>query len=176
VTDSEGVAAAEAALFGDGRATVAIDVEWGATFPVSIVQLSVSRGEKGSGEVYVLDLLSPCGVAREGMASLLRRLLDAADRTHTLVGFAFARKGGDWCRLRRALSLDERSAPPARVVDLQTEPTIGLAAVVAHRLGRRLDKSMQRSDWERRPLSEEQLSYCVADVYVLQMLLEAGKE
>jgi hypothetical protein len=36
--------------------------------------------------------------------------------------------------------------------------TPGLASVLSERFGVELDKAMQRSDWSRRPLSEEQIA------------------
>lgn len=43
----------------------------------------------------------------------------------------------------------------------------GLAAVCARELGRTLDKSEQKSDWTRRPLSARQVAYAALDVEVL---------
>ena len=48
----------------------------------------------------------------------------------------------------------------------------GLAAVCARHLGRHLDKSLQKSHWDRRPLSREQLEYAAIDAEVLLDLHE----
>jgi ribonuclease D len=45
--------------------------------------------------------------------------------------------------------------------------SIGLAALVAEHMGLRMDKTMQRSDWGRRPLSVEQLAYACHDTRYL---------
>ncbi|MEQ1893551.1 MAG: HRDC domain-containing protein [Planctomycetota bacterium] len=47
----------------------------------------------------------------------------------------------------------------------------GLAAVVAQRYGYELDKSQQRSDWSRRPLSGEQVAYARLDTHYLVPLM-----
>ena len=49
----------------------------------------------------------------------------------------------------------------------------GLAEVCHRHLGRTLDKSLQTSDWARRPLSREQLDYAATDAEVLLDLREA---
>lgn len=49
----------------------------------------------------------------------------------------------------------------------------GLAEVCERFLGRSLDKSLQLSDWSRRPLSREQLDYAAADAEVLLDLYDA---
>ena len=49
----------------------------------------------------------------------------------------------------------------------------GLAAVLRTRFGIELDKSMQRSDWSARPLSERQVSYARLDTRFLAALMDA---
>jgi len=49
----------------------------------------------------------------------------------------------------------------------------GLAAVVAARYGFELDKSQQRSDWSRRPLTREQVAYARLDTHYLVPLMHA---
>jgi len=49
----------------------------------------------------------------------------------------------------------------------------GLAAVVNARYGFALDKSQQRSDWSRRPLSKEQVAYARLDTHYLVPLMHA---
>lgn len=49
----------------------------------------------------------------------------------------------------------------------------GLAAVVHQRYGFELDKSQQRSDWSRRPLTSEQVAYARLDTHYLVPLMHA---
>lgn len=58
-------------------------------------------------------------------------------------------------------------------------PSYSLAGVVAHLFGIELDKSFQKSNWRRRPLTRAQLDYAAADAHVtlhvyqeLQRILE----
>ena len=46
-------------------------------------------------------------------------------------------------------------------------PHVGLAALLRERFGVELDKRMQRTDWGRRPLSPEQLTYARLDTHYL---------
>ena len=79
---------------------------------------------------------------------------------------------------RRALcfgaSEDLRRLPSrdwSRVDDLQRRfprhKAPSLQRVVAEVLGEYVDKSLQRSDWDSRPLSSEQLRYAALDAAVL---------
>ena len=47
----------------------------------------------------------------------------------------------------------------------------GLASVLADRFGLQLDKSQQRSEWSRRPLSEKQIRYAQLDTHFLVPLM-----
>ena len=49
-------------------------------------------------------------------------------------------------------------------------PSLGLSHVVKRLLGKPLDKSMQVSDWEMRPLSPWQIQYAAQDAHVLLSL------
>jgi len=56
------------------------------------------------------------------------------------------------------------------------EAQIGYARLVKDRLGITLDKASQRTDWARRPLSDKQLTYALADVTHLCNLYEGLTE
>lgn len=49
---------------------------------------------------------------------------------------------------------------------------LGLAALLEKHFDIKLNKSVQRSDWSRRPLSKEQLHYATYDTYYLENLAE----
>lgn len=85
---------------------------------------------------------------------------------------------------------DIKQALPAPVYDTQIAAAmlgfplqIGYAGLVQALLGRELDKSQVRTDWERRPLSDEQIRYAADDVRYLrdvyhlvgEKLTEAGR-
>lgn len=72
------------------------------------------------------------------------------------------------------VSLPERGLIPGPIFDTQLAAAflghpaqIGYASLVAERLGRSLTKGFARTDWRRRPLSAEQLSYAADDVRYL---------
>jgi len=54
-------------------------------------------------------------------------------------------------------------------------PSYSLRGVVAHLFGIALDKSFQRSDWHRRPLSQAQLVYAATDAYITLRVYEELK-
>ncbi|HEX8070971.1 MAG TPA: HRDC domain-containing protein [Pyrinomonadaceae bacterium] len=51
-------------------------------------------------------------------------------------------------------------------------PSYSLAAVVEHLFGRPLDKSLQNSNWRRRPLTRAQLEYAATDAQVTLLVYE----
>jgi ribonuclease D len=53
------------------------------------------------------------------------------------------------------------------------EKEIGLAALLAARVGVSLDKAHQRADWSERPLSPERIAYAAADVVYLPALVDS---
>ncbi len=55
-------------------------------------------------------------------------------------------------------------------------PPYSLAGVLEARFDLKLDKKLQRSDWSRRPLSDEQLHYAADDTHYLLQLAEDLKE
>ncbi len=51
-------------------------------------------------------------------------------------------------------------------------PSYSLAGVVAHLFGIELDKSFQKSNWRRRPLSRAQLQYAALDAHIVLQVYE----
>lgn len=51
-------------------------------------------------------------------------------------------------------------------------PSYSLAGVVAHLFGIELDKSFQKSNWRRRPLSRAQLQYAAMDAHIVLQVYE----
>ncbi|NWX37716.1 MUT7 Exonuclease, partial [Notiomystis cincta] len=52
------------------------------------------------------------------------------------------------------------------------QPEKGLSLLVQHMLGKPLDKTEQLSNWEKRPLREEQILYAASDAYCLLEIYE----
>ena len=129
---------------------VAVDAEWPpGTAAATLLQVATPQ------TVYLVDL-----AALNDDAAAVVYAAVAGARAVLAYGFA-----SDATRLRRAAP----AAPdPAtwRIRDLKRSEA-GLAAVCATRLGTRLDKAEQRSDWGRRPLSPAQRAYAALDAHVL---------
>lgn len=134
---------------------IGLDTETYWDFRTQQNRLSLLQLAAPTGEVVVVDALS-AGIeaARElienpdvWMAAHNARFDDGVLR-----GWGFAPAGFvDTLRLaRRTLRLS----------------SFGLASVAEHLLGLRLDKTFQRSDWRKRPLSGQQLDYAALDAQV----------
>jgi len=160
VGDAASLDSASAAVAAASR--VAVDTEWGAdggddpAAPPALIQ--VAFGER----VYLVDALTLRGT----LGRFVERLLDGEG---PLLGFAFEHD-----RLRLEALLPAAVDRPRRpVVDLQRAGHVGLRDACATWLGRRLDKSEQCSDWERRPLSRAQIAYAALDAAILFALHDA---
>jgi ribonuclease D len=85
---------------------------------------------------------------------------------------------GDIKRLRESYPSAEHYANVANIREIASAATgaagdVGLDGLCWEVLGRRVDKRMQRSDWESRPLSDEQRDYAALDALVLIELWKA---
>lgn len=140
----------------------AFDCEWRDPRPISTLQLSPA----GAKETYVIDALR---IGRSAFADFLVAIFSDM----SVKKFAFAAEQ-DWRRLIIASKTSPTSSSPlpashrdANVVDLQGETLVSLASIVADTLGFALDKRCQRSNWDARPLSQQQLFYAALDAEVL---------
>nr|XP_020744187.1 exonuclease mut-7 homolog [Odocoileus virginianus texanus] len=164
---------------------VGVDLEWRPSFGVggrprvSLMQVAVA------GRVFLLDLprlSSPTGgQAPRAFSQLVSRLL--SDPSITKLGYGMAgdlrslgasypalaqavqklQGGLDLLQAHRQMQVADRPAP---AVDRAAGPR-GLSLLVQQVLGKPLDKTQQLSNWDRRPLGEEQLAYAAADAYCL---------
>jgi ribonuclease D len=117
---------------------------------VSLVQIAPRAGE-----VLVLDLLTVD-------VELLRPLIESPDVTMTAHNARFDEGMLIGAGLRPVAFVDTlRLARSALRL-----PSYSLAGVVAHLFGIELDKSYQKSNWKRRPLTRAQLEYAAMDAYI----------
>jgi ribonuclease D len=134
---------------------------------VSLVQVAPREGL-----VLVFDLLK-VGV------ELLRPLIESPDVTMTAHNARFDEGMLIGAGLRPSAFVDTlRLARSALRL-----PSYSLAGVVAHLFGIEMDKSYQKSNWKRRPLTRAQLEYAALDAYITlrvydelrRILTEQGK-
>lgn len=117
---------------------------------VSLAQLAPRVGE-----VLVLDLLMVD-------VELLRPLIESPDVTMTAHNARFDEGMLIGAGLQPAAFVDTlRLARSALRL-----PSYSLAGVVAHLFGIDLDKSYQKSNWKRRPLTRAQLEYAAMDAHI----------
>jgi ribonuclease D len=125
---------------------------------VSLVQLAAAA----SGEIIVIDLLAI-------NAETLRTVIDSPSVTMAAHN----------ARFDEGMLVGEGLRPTAFVDTLRLArkalrlPSYSLAGVCAHLFGIELDKSYQKSNWRRRPLTRAQLEYAAKDAYLsLHVYLE----
>ena len=196
VGDEAGVRGVHAQLRGAAAAAVAarqllcvgMDTEWGDASDTgrqrgpAVVQLAARLPGGAPAHAWVLDA-AVGGAHLHALGELLRWLFDASSGVRVL-GFAFGHDLEQLAALhRREASADgERAAAAvtaAAVLDVQSlaaspsTGTPGLKHVVERWLGRSVDKTLQCSDWDARPLSAAQIQYAATDAAVLLDLADA---
>ena len=148
-----------------GASEIAIDTEADSFFHyqerVSLIQITIGE------EDYVVDPL--CGIDLSGLGTILAdpdKIKIFHDGEYDVL---IMKRDFDF---QFAGLFDTRVAAAALGVD---KP--GLASVVSARFGVDLDKSQQRSDWSRRPLTPEQIEYARQDTrFLLPMMHQMRAE
>ncbi|NWI55802.1 MUT7 Exonuclease, partial [Calyptomena viridis] len=169
---------------------VGIDMEWKPSFGmvgkprVALLQMALKD------EVFLLDLPRLLEQAEEeGEKEKLHRFIQMlySDAAITKLGYGMS---GDLSSLVATCSaLKDTEKQLQGVVDLLAvdkqvdgqhshqhtgarQPEKGLSLLVQHVLGKPLDKTEQLSNWEKRPLREEQILYAASDAYCLLEIYE----
>nr|XP_020664814.1 exonuclease mut-7 homolog [Pogona vitticeps] len=191
----EEVQKAKESVLQPGR-IVGIDMEWRSSFGfvgekprVSLVQLAIQ------GRVFLLDMLQLLrqdhqGEEEERLACFFQALF--ADPAITKLGYGML---GDLCSLRGTrVAFQEVGKQMCAFLDLLAvqrqfpkgfkeakkgfqevdsfpaeggKQVRGLSLLVRDLLGKPLDKTEQLSNWDRRPLREDQILYAASDAYCL---------
>uniref|UniRef100_A0ABM5F5J2 Exonuclease mut-7 homolog n=1 Tax=Pogona vitticeps TaxID=103695 RepID=A0ABM5F5J2_9SAUR len=191
----EEVQKAKESVLQPGR-IVGIDMEWRSSFGfvgekprVSLVQLAIQ------GRVFLLDMLQLLGQDHQGeeeerLACFFQALF--ADPAITKLGYGML---GDLCSLRgTSVAFQEVGKQMCAFLDLLAvqrqfpkcfkeakkgfqevdrfpaeggKQVRGLSLLVRDLLGKPLDKTEQLSNWDRRPLREDQILYAASDAYCL---------
>ncbi|NXJ69472.1 MUT7 Exonuclease, partial [Rostratula benghalensis] len=171
---------------------VGIDMEWKPSFGmvgkprVSLLQIALKD------EVFLLDLPQLLEQAETKGEKKLPHFIQMlySDAAITKLGYGMS---GDLSSLASTCSVLRDTDRQARgVVDLLKidkqvdvlspeqsyedrgfrQPEKGLSLLVQHVLGKPLDKTEQLSNWEKRPLREEQILYAASDAYCLLEIYE----
>ncbi|NXM95621.1 MUT7 Exonuclease, partial [Sylvia borin] len=172
---------------------VGVDMEWKPSFGmvgkprVALLQLALKD------EVFLLDLpqllqQAEAGGEKEKLPHFIQMLY--SDAAITKLGYGMS---GDLSSLVATCSaLKDKEKQMQSVVDLLAvdkqvdglsperghkekgvrPPEKGLSLLVQHVMGKPLDKREQLSNWEKRPLREEQILYAASDAYCLLEIYE----
>ena len=161
----EASARAFAAAIQDAR-EIAFDCEWQPDGPDEDHAPSLAQVAVRSGRAWLLDL------EVEAVATVALDALGAALWSDECAVLGFGAQA----------DLDKLAAFPCmrrgarRLVDLERSGSGLRDAVVSWTEGFTVDKAMQCSAWERRPLTRAQRAYAAADAAVLYVLADALKE
>lgn len=148
------------------RKIVALDTEFtrqSTYYPIlSIIQVAI-KNPAGVKESFIIDCL--CGLNLSSFLDLIAdknivKILHSSSQDLQI----FHKQSGSF---------------PRSIVDTQILANfcgmgfnVGYSYLVSELFGRELNKKQQRSDWQRRPLSESQVKYALLDVFFLEEIYE----
>eukprot|EP00045_Choanoeca_perplexa_P002918 m.27648 g.27648 ORF g.27648 m.27648 type:complete len:832 (-) comp11768_c0_seq1:7-2502(-) len=169
VQDLQDTRASMQGLVASGLCMIGIDTEWRSPRPCcAIVQIAVCNS------VWILDCLPALNdpVYASELDSLLTWIFKLPS-PHTRIGFAFEEDVRHLHLLAPSSSLNhlkqvhDVQASAGRALGLKRP---GLTTVCRQLLDKPLNKSNQTSNWERRPLRQDQLDYASVDAWCLLKL------
>ncbi|MEJ7617546.1 MAG: HRDC domain-containing protein [Pyrinomonadaceae bacterium] len=126
-----------------------------------------SPGGRGGTNVSLIQLAKP-----NGEAVVIDALAAGVDAVRTVIGSENPIKVAHNARFDQGVLIGAGLQPNSLVDTLQLArwalivPSYSLKALVAELFGVELNKSFQRSNWRRRPLSEAQLFYAATDAQI----------
>uniref|UniRef100_G3VE29 3'-5' exonuclease domain-containing protein n=1 Tax=Sarcophilus harrisii TaxID=9305 RepID=G3VE29_SARHA len=168
---------------------VGIDMEWRPSFGlvgrprVSVLQIATKE------HVYLLDLLQFSKLDQEEKEKELCHFIWKLFSDPSIIKLGYG-MSGDLCSLSTTYpALREMEKQAQGILDLlQVDKQVrmgpsfitksprqaekGLSLLVQNLLGKPLDKTEQLSNWEKRPLREEQILYAASDAYCLLEVYE----
>ena len=113
-------------------------------------------------------------LANDVFSSLLSSLF--TNSSILKLGFGLS---GDFKRLESSFPTSKQYSSLNNVFDIASAPCYkgkGLSAMSLEVLGSQVDKRFQMSDWQRRPLSEDQINYAATDAGVLIAIYDAMRK
>lgn len=147
---------------------VAVDAEWQDPRPLSLLQLALSV-RKQPPTVFLIDMVQPpC----ESTLDWCRKLLTGK---HEVLVFSPKEDSRRLEEVGLLPGVDQSNWLDLQRLDWGLGNQPGLQAVAAWALGRWMDKSLQTSNWDQRPLTREQQEYAVLDASVLLQLHDCDR-
>ncbi|XP_069798891.1 exonuclease mut-7 homolog [Dendropsophus ebraccatus] len=140
---------------------------------------SSESGENSQLVALLKDLFSSNGIKKLGYGMVGDfQSLDATDarlrglELHNVVDLCEVHKQIQRCRSRPRASCGPVDVLEGAAGDCVRQPEKGLSLLVKDVLGKPLDKKEQLSNWDKRPLREDQIIYAAADAYCLLDVFE----